>query len=953
MIRSTLHLASMGARVVVLVLTLLLVVVGTAEAAAPPSAQVSWEETLDRVSRAVVAIRVTATRDFDTEGASVSQGTGFVVDAERGILLTNRHMVHAGPVLAEGILLNHEEIELWPVYRDPVHDFGFYRFDPAAIRHMKIEELKLAPEAAHVGTDIRVVGNDAGEKLSILDGTLARLDRNAPAYGGNSYNDFNTFYLQAASNTSGGSSGSPVVDREGRVVALNAGGNTGAASSFYLPLDRVVRALDLLRRDEAIGRGTLQTVFVYTPYDEIRRLGLQEATESAARASGGHGTGMLVVRQVVPEGPAAGKLEVGDVLVRVDGELVTEFVPLEARLDARVGQPVAVEVERGGKAMRVELTVGDLHAITPDRYVEVGRGILHTLSYHQARNHNRAVRGVYLAAPGYMWAAGQVPGGAVLREIDGVPVPDLDTALAELERKAQGQRIRVRFDMVDDEKHAYEAIVVMDRRWYPMRSCHRDDVHGEWPCVDAPEPPAPQPQAPASELLEDAGSRLALKLAPSLVLVDYDIPHPTAGVKDFNYVGVGVVVDAERGLVVVDRDTVPVSLGDLMITFAGTVRVPARLRYLHPIHNYAVLAYDPALLGDLDVQAISWSKAELEPGDAIWQVGRDSEHALVDKKAEVLYYEHRWIGLSDTPRYRDSNLVVIDPSESKSSLGGVLTDRRGRVHALWASFLDQASDQRSYHGLPRQYLEPVVGALRRGEEPVVRSIGADLTTRPLADARERGLSDEQVRVLMEEDPEQRVAVEVHRVHGGSPAMSVLRDTDLLLAIDGEPLTSMLQVLDAEQRERLRVTVLRDGKTIDLDLDTQPLDGVGVDRVVTWAGLVLHAPHREVAAQQGTEAKGVYIAWLWYGTPGARYGLRPTRRIVQVDDTPVANLDDFLAAVQGKPDHAPVRLTMEALDGSVKVATLRIDLKYWPTQVFELEGGEWTRRTLPEPVEAGR
>ncbi|MDX1443582.1 MAG: trypsin-like peptidase domain-containing protein, partial [Gammaproteobacteria bacterium] len=111
----------------------------------------NWPETIEKVAPSIVSIQVDAVRAFDTEWNASAQATGFIVDAERGIILTNRHVVQPGPVTAQAVFRNHEEVELTPVYRDPVHDFGFYSYDPKALNYFDPAPLPLRPARATVG----------------------------------------------------------------------------------------------------------------------------------------------------------------------------------------------------------------------------------------------------------------------------------------------------------------------------------------------------------------------------------------------------------------------------------------------------------------------------------------------------------------------------------------------------------------------------------------------------------------------------------------------------------------------------------------------------------------------------------------------------------------------------------------------------------------------------------
>jgi len=915
------------------------------------SSPASWAQTLERIASGVVTIQIDSTRAFDTEWNTTAQATGFVIDAKRGLILTNRHVVTPGPVTAQAIFLNREEVQLYPVYRDPIHDFGIYRYDPAKLKFIQPAELPLYPAGAVIGREIRVVGNDAGEQLSILAGTLARLDREAPEYGYGKYNDFNTFYYQAASSTSGGSSGSPVIDIEGRVVALNAGGATGAASSFYLPLTAVTRALKFIDAGKPVPRGTLETVFKYTPYDELRRLGLNSETEARMRSAYPKLTGMLVVEDVQPGSGADGVLAPGDILVAIDGKPIPEFFALEDVLDGRVGQQVNVEVQRGRETLQHAFDVQSLSAITADEYIEFGEAVVHTLSYQQARHFNVPIKGVYVANPGYVFGSAGIPRAALISSFNGRKVDNLKDFEAALADLADGARAPVRYATLEDPRAAQLKVIRMDRRWFPARKCKRDDALGTWPCIAISSGPAPAGSVkPASTQFAKTGDARIDRLAPSLVMVNFDMPYSVSGVTEKNYHGTGVIVDAERGLVAIDRNTVPIAMGDVRITFAGTVEVPGKVVFIHPLHNLAVVSYDPKSIGTTPVRAATLLTKPLSAGDDVWVVGQRADSKILSQKTQISSVDVVSFPLSRTLRFRDSNLEAVSLINPPGDYDGVLADEKGNVLALWSSFAfeSQRELEQVNRGMPADLVSEMIGVVADGRP--LYSFEAEFNVQSLAGARELGLPDEWVRRLEEHNPQRRQVLGIDRLVAGSPAAALLEPGDLLLAIDGKVVNRFREVERAVQNPEVKVSVWRDGAEKTLQMKTVALDGRDIDRVLIWAGATLQAPHRAMAAQRGIAPDGVFVSFFFYGSPATHYGLYAGRRITEVDGQATADLDAFIKAVSGKPDRASLRLKTVSWNGQTDVITLKLDKHYWPAYELERQkDGSWTRTAL-DPVE---
>src|SRR5690606_24176994 len=122
-----------------------------------------------------------------------------------------------------------------------------------------------------------------------------------------------------------------------------------------------------------------------------------------------------------------------------------------------------------------------------------------------------------------------------------------------------------------------------------------------------------------------------------------------------------------------------------------------------------------------------------------------------------------------------------------------------------------------------------------------------------------------------------------------------------------------------------------------------LPGVGVEQIASWGGMLLHDEHLAIAAQRSVDADGVYIAWVYSGSPASHFGLPVAQRILAVNDRTVKTLDEFLDAVSGLEDGEAVRLLVVDFEGLQQMYTLENDPTFWPSWELRYDGKIWKRR----------
>ena len=363
----------------------------------------TWQTSMNHAMQAIVTIHAASPFSFGSQSLFCGKATGFVVDTDTGIILMNRQFLSDAPMHARAIVPSEtRQCPIKPLYIDPTHDFAFCQYDLKILQGLS--PIQLRPDLATMSRQIRVLGNDKEQVMSILPGFISRVNINPPWWDEGRFlpceicnSRFDTTpgtpYIQASTDTTEGSPGSPVIIQDGSAVAMVSGGFHEATTDLLLPLDLPLRTLQNLRLGKPTPRGTIQSRWRLERPAHCYTRGL---SYEEIEAYSPDGSGLLVAQSILPDGPSDTHVKEADILRTVDDQIVTSLLLFEKLINDAVGATVNVRVQRNGKPLQFELQVQDLWTLTPFRLLQYAGDVFQDLRYQTAFDYHLPLKGVIL-----------------------------------------------------------------------------------------------------------------------------------------------------------------------------------------------------------------------------------------------------------------------------------------------------------------------------------------------------------------------------------------------------------------------------------------------------------------------------------------------------------------------------------------------------------------------------
>lgn len=271
-----------------------------------------------------------------------SLGSGVIVDARKGYILTNAHVIKGADEIK--VNLNDErEFTAKVIGADEETDVALIQIEAP-----NLTELSLADsDKARPGDFVVAIGNPFGLRHTVTSGIVS-------ATGRSGIGDPDSFqdYIQTDASINPGNSGGALVNFQGELIGLNSailsrsGGNIGIG--FAVPANIARQVMQQLIQYGEVKRGRLGVV-------------VQNITPDLAKAFGLSSNAGVLVAQVQP-GSAADKagIKAEDVIMTINGRGVQSYRDLRNTIGLlRVGDKLTLEIQRNGKRQVINTSVGE------------------------------------------------------------------------------------------------------------------------------------------------------------------------------------------------------------------------------------------------------------------------------------------------------------------------------------------------------------------------------------------------------------------------------------------------------------------------------------------------------------------------------------------------------------------------------------------------------------------
>ncbi len=366
------------------------------------------------------------------------------------------------------------------------------------------------------------------------------------------------------------------------------------------------------------------------------------------------------------------------------------------------------------------------------------------------------------------------------------------------------------------------------------------------------------------------------------------------------------IVDAKNGYVVTNAHVVGVNPGYYNLIFFNNEKVKAKLKYVDPWHDFAILKYDPEKISFKAKPVILGAHSELHEGDEVLMIGNSSNQGLSTKQGTI---NKLFVNKYPNPLGRHSHHFHTSLPRAGGASGSPIWNKVGHVVGLHTS-----GDEQESFELRIDYITDALRQIQDGKTPVRGDTYIKLQTTPWSQAEQWLLYP---RKFVDEAPKENVSEDYVMIVGGmvnTPMLNdVLKISDIVMAIK-TPTTDFRKIgysvydFDKIVNESVGQTITlkifrREGKSsklMDVNLKIYDANNSFEKRYANFAGAVFQNISPAMSIYHGYELPGVFLSHAYPGSTFYEVGddyseKQPGRKFIvinEVNSVSVKNIDEL-------------------------------------------------------------